>query len=326
MSRILRSIAPGLALVIVLLCPLKGAQEVNPALKASESSINIGAASLYTRATGQGRPVIVLHGGPDFDQSYLLPDLDRLADTFRLIYYDQRGRGKSAKNIRPQDVTLKSDIADLDRVREHFRLQAPVLLGHSWGSVLALEYTLRHPKQVSYLILVNPAPVSASDLAVMRKAYLNALGADMERQRQILAGAAYQSGDPEEVTARYRIHFKHALARSEDYEKLMAAMKRAFISQGADGIVKARAVEDQLMRDTWQSPGYNLIPKLRSLKIPALVITGEHDFIPPEIAEHIAKALPNARLVILKDCGHFSYMECPDQVRNAIDNFFQPKR
>ena len=44
----------------------------------------------------RGQPVIVLHGGPDFDQSYLLPEMDRLSDSFRLIYYDQRGRGKSA--------------------------------------------------------------------------------------------------------------------------------------------------------------------------------------------------------------------------------------
>jgi proline iminopeptidase len=57
----------------------------------------------------------VLHGGPDFDHSYLLPDLDRLSDSFRLIYYDQRGRGRSADGVRAEDVTLASDIADLDR-------------------------------------------------------------------------------------------------------------------------------------------------------------------------------------------------------------------
>ncbi len=62
-----------------------------PALR--EGYIPAGNARLYYRDIGQGQPIIVLHGGPDFDHTYLLPDLDRLSDSFRLIYYDQRGRG-----------------------------------------------------------------------------------------------------------------------------------------------------------------------------------------------------------------------------------------
>ena len=94
----------------------------------------------------------------------------------------------------------------------------------------------------------------------------------MARQREIVASPAYKEGDPEAVAARYRLHFKPALARPEDYEKLMARMKAAFIRQGKDGILKARAVEDQLMRDTWQVNGYDLLPRLRSLRIPTLVL------------------------------------------------------
>ena len=291
-----------------------------------ESRIPVGRASLYCREIGQGQPIIVLHGGPDFDHGYLLPDMDRLADAFRLIYYDQRGRGKSADQVQPEDVTLASEIADLDTVRQHFNLEAPALLGHSWGVVLALEYALRHPTRVSRLILMNPAPASANDLAVMRKAYIQKLGADMDRQREILASAGYKEGDPEVVAARYRLHFKPALARPEDYEKLMATMKAEFISQGKEGILKARAVEDQLMRDTWQTNGYDLLPKLRTLRIPTLVIYGDHDFIVREIAGHIAGAIPNARLVTLRNCGHFAYLERAGEARKAIDDFFRRTR
>jgi len=98
-------------------------------------------------------------------------------------------------------------------------------------------------------------------------------------------------------------------------------MKAGFISQGKDGIVKARAVEDRLMQDTWERPGYDLMPKLAALRMPSLVIWGDHDFIPIEIATHIARAIPNARLVTLKECGHFAYMECPSDLRAAIDGF-----
>jgi proline iminopeptidase len=288
-----------------------------------ESRIHVKKASLYSREIGRGQPIIVLHGGPDFDHGYLLPDLDRLADVFRLIYYDQRGRGGSADHVQPEDVTLSSDVEDLDKVRQHFQLESVALLGHSWGAVLALEYALRHPTRVSHLILMNPAPASASDVAVLRKAYAKKLGADMDRQREILASAAYKEGDPEAVAARYRLHFKPALTRPEDYEKLMATMKAGFTSQGKEGIVKARAVEDRLMRDTWEVDGYDLLPKLRKLSTPTLVIAGDHDFIPGEIAVHIARAIPNARLVTIRNCGHFAYLECAGDVRRALNDFFR---
>lgn len=294
-----------------------------PVATPRESRIPAGPASLYAREIGRGKPIVVLNGGPDFDHAYLLPDLDRLADTYRLIYYDQRGRGRSAAGVRAEDVTLASDVEDVDTVREHFQLSSTALLGHSWGAVLALEYTLRHPTRVSHLILMNPAPVSAADVALLRKAYLARLGADMEQQRAIVAGAAYQAGDPEAVAARYRIHFKPALERPEDYEKLMATMKAAFLSQGAAGIIKARAVEDRLMDDTWNVASYDLTPKLASLRIPTVVIWGDHDFIPLEISTHIARAIPDAQLITLEDCGHFAYLERPDDVRKVLSDFFR---
>jgi proline iminopeptidase len=75
------------------------------------------------------------------------------------------------------------------------------------------------------------------------------------------------------------------------------------------------------MQDTWLSPEYDLLPKLKNLKIPALVIYGDHDFIPAATATHITQAIPNARMVTLRDCGHFSYLECPIAVREQIDAF-----
>jgi len=321
-------ISLGLAAVLATVLPLASAraQQGDHIPAPREGRIPVGKSGLYSRDLGRGRPVIVLHGGPDFDHSYLLPELDRLADSFHLIYYDQRGRGSSAEQVLPEDVSLASDVEDLDLVIRHFRLDSAVVLGHSWGAVLALEYARRHPDRVSHLILMNPAPVSASDVAVLRKAYLEKLGAEMDRQRAIMAGAAYREGDPKAVTARYRIHFKPALARAADYEKLMARMQAAFLRQGKGGIVKARAVEDRLMADTWDVKGYDLLPGLRQLRIPTLVIFGDHDFIPAAISWHIADAIPGARLVTLRDCGHFAYLECAGEVRGALDDFFRRAR
>jgi proline iminopeptidase len=291
-----------------------------------ESRIPVGGAELYARDIGQGTPIIVLHGGPDFDHSYLLPELDRLSDSYHLIYYDQRGRGRSADGVQPDDVTLASDIADLEKVRQYYHLDSVVLLGHSWGTVLALEYALRYPDRVSHMILMNPAPASEADYKQLRNDWLEKRAADMERRKAIAETAAYKEADPEAVTAYYRIHFKPALARSEDYEKLITRMQASFIQQGKAGIIKARAVESRLMTETWALSGYNLLPKLKTVSIPTLVIYGDHDFIPAATAEHITQAIPNARMVTLKDCGHFTYLECPVAVHEQVDAFFAGRK
>jgi proline iminopeptidase len=275
---------------------------------------------LYSREIGKGTAIIVLHGGPDFDHSYLLPDMDRLSDSYRLIYYDQRGRGRSAEGVRPEDVTLDSDIADLEKVRQYFKLDSVVLLGHSWGTVLALEYALRYPQRVSRMILMNPAPASTDDFKQFRKERLERLGSDADRLNAMRASAAYQEGDPDAVAAYYRILFKQGLNRPADLEKVIARLRGSFTREG---VLKARAVEDRLMSDSWLSPTYDLLPKLKTLKIPTLVIYSDHDFIPAATAAHITQSIPNARLVTLKDCGHFSYLECPVAVREEIDALFR---
>src|SRR6476646_6321856 len=76
-------------------------------------------------------------------------------------------------------------------------------------------------------------------------------------------------------------------------------MQASFVRQGSAGIIKARAVESRLMSETWAAPEYNLLPRLKGLRIPTLVITADHEFIPISAAEHIAQAIPNARMVTL---------------------------
>lgn len=284
-----------------------------------EARIPVGHAELFSREIGKGQPIIVLHGGPDFDHSYLVPDMDRLSDSFRLIYYDQRGRGKSADRVQPEDVTLESEIGDLEKVRQYFRLDSAAILGHSWGSVLALEYAIRHPDRVSHLILMNPAPASADDFMQLRKERREKRAADLDRMKAVSATAGYNEGDPDVVAAYYRIHFKTALRRPEHFEKVIASLRASFTKEG---ILKARKIEDRLMNETWLSNGYDLLPKVGSLRIPTLVIYGDHDFIPADTAAHIARAIPKARLVTLTQCGHFSYLECPDAVRREINDLF----
>lgn len=277
-------------------------------------------AALFYRAIGEGKPIVILHGGPDFDHNYLLPDMDRLSDAFRLLYYDQRGRGRSAGSVRPEDVSIQSEIEDLEGLREYFRLESVAVLGHSWGGLLAMEYAIRHPHRVSHLILMNTGPASHDDYLLFRR-QLSVLRAvsDVEEMNALSARAKYRAGDPDTVAAYYRIHFRPTLRQPEHLERVIARLRSTFTT---GGILKARAIEERLMDETWLSSAYDLFPELERLRIPTLVIHGDHDLIPVACAAHIAQAIPGARLALMSDCGHFTYLECPDEVRKEIAIFF----
>jgi len=297
------------------MCPNLQSDQLAP----HEGYIPIKIAELYYREVGQGWPILILHGGPDFDHSYLLPDMDRLSDSFRLIYYDQKGRGKSARNVRTEDVTIQSDIEDLESVREYLQLESVAVLGHSWGGLLAMEYAIRHSDRVSHLILMNTAPASHDDYILFRQDRLKRATADIEKFNAWSSDTKYQEGDPDTVAAYYRIHFRAALRQPEHLERVIKSLRLSFTKEG---ILKARQIEECLMNETWSSNGYNLLPKLKELSVPTLILHGDHDFFPTDCAAHVAQAISGARFVLLRECGHFSYLECPDGVYKAIVDFF----
>jgi proline iminopeptidase len=280
-----------------------------------EGYIPVGNAGLYYRETGSGQPMVILHGGPDFDHTYLLPDMDYLSDSCRLIYYDQRGRGRSAANFEPEDVTIQSEIGDMERLRMYFGLGSVAVLGHSWGGLLALEYAIRHPDRVSHLILLNSGPASHADYMLFRQERLRKSPRDVEKLEALASTPEYQEGSLTADADYYRIHFSSTLRQPGHLERVVNSLRLNFTSQG---ILKAREIEAWLMTETWSSEEYDLLPQLQQLKIPTLLIHGDYDLVPQECAEHIAHAIPGARLVLLKDAGHFSFLEFPAEVRREI--------
>ncbi|HEX5159434.1 MAG TPA: alpha/beta hydrolase [Ktedonobacterales bacterium] len=276
-------------------------------------------AALYYRDIGQGQPIIILHGGPSFDHNYLLPDLDRLADAFRLIYYDQRGRGKSAWSVQPAAVSLQSEMDDLEALRAHLQLEQAALLGHSWGGLLALEYALRHPERVSRLVLLNTAPASYGDFQLFERQLNMREPEDVERMRVLESSPTFEEGDLETRAAYYRLYFQPTLRPLELLYRLSA---RLHLGWTKETVLTARATTGRLWEETAESPEYNLLPQITRLRIPTLVLHGDYDFVPVACAAHIAEAIPDARLVVLPDCGHFSYLERPDAVREALTEFF----
>jgi proline iminopeptidase len=284
-----------------------------------EGAVPVEGATLYVRDIGQGPPIILLHGGPGFDHQYLLPDMDRLADAFRLIYYDQRGCGRSAANVQPADVSLQSEMDDLEALRASLHLERTAILGHSWGGLLAMEYALRHPERVSHLILLNTAPASHDDCTLFQHERDAKIPGGAEWLGELRSRPGFAEGDREPRVAYYRVYYGVTLRVPELLDRLIEHLQAGWTTED---VLRARAIADRLWGETYESTKYNLLPQLTRLHIPTLIVRGDYDFVPLACAAHIAEAMPSARLVVLRDCGHFSYLERPEEVRQALSAFF----
>ena len=120
---------------------------------------------LFYRIVGAGPDtVIVLHGGPGLTQDYLAADLEPLADRHALLFYDQRGTGRSTMVTDSTGLAGDRFAEDVESIRLHFGIDKVTLLGHSWGSGLAVLYAERYPERVSQMILVGSMPLTRKGL------------------------------------------------------------------------------------------------------------------------------------------------------------------
>ena len=261
--------------------------------------------TLFERRKGAGPPTVVLHGGPGAHHDYLLPGFDRVAHRRLLIYYDQRGGGRSPVG-REIPTGWREQVADLEALRAIWDIPRLSLAGYSWGSLLAVLYALEHPDRVASLALVSPAPVWR--------------GGRVEFERRLAA----RNANPEVQAARAAVQAGGLRERSpEEYRRKMFEFSVAgyFHDWRKSAELTPFRITGRTQQEVWDSLGdFDLRPRIPSLQVPALVVHGEDDPIPAETARELAGLL-RARLVSLPDCGHVPYLESPELFASALDDF-----
>src|SRR5215207_1742134 len=146
----------------------------------------VGGISIFERRIGRGPPTVVLHGGPGAHHDYLLPGFDSLAGNRELIYYDQRGGGRSPVS-RETPVGWREHVADLEDLRQQWGLEHLTLAGYSWGGLLALLYSIEFPDRVTRLALVSPAPAwREARLEFESRFQQRNLATGLQHERQVL--------------------------------------------------------------------------------------------------------------------------------------------
>jgi proline iminopeptidase len=234
----------------------------------------------------------------------------RLADRRELLFYDQRGGGRSRVDG-GDPITWRTHVADLERVVAELRADPLVLVGYSWGGLLALLYAIeaaagRASPAPQQMLLIDPAPVSRRYRLEFEAEFArrqNAAG--VRRLREELAASRLRERDPDAY-------------RHRTFELSVAGY---FADPDLARDLTPFRVVGRVQQTVWESLGdYDLVRDLASVRLPTLVVHGREDPIPLASSEACARALA-ARLVVLEQCGHVPYVEQPDALFDAAEAF-----
>jgi proline iminopeptidase len=272
--------------------------------------------------------LLVLHGGPGASHDYLLPQMLELASDHRLIFYDQRGGGRSRAEDRTP-VTWQTHVEDLASLVRELSLEPLTLVGYSWGGLLALLYSVAvsgafRAQGIAFSPTVEQAPAPARMVLICPAPPTNQLRAQFS----------------EELARRQRAPWiqeeRAAIAASGLRERDPAAYAKRIFELGVAGYFadpgRAREltpfrVIGRVQQSVWESlAGYDLTRELPLIGAPTLVLHGAHDAIPLASSSLIASALPRAELVVLDESAHVPYVEGKVAFFAAVREFLQRTR
>ena len=249
-------------------------------------------------------PILLLHGGPGASHDYLLPQMLELAREHRLVMYDQRGGGRSREDADRASITWEDQVAGVARVATELQVEPLVIVGYSWGGMLALLYTIESARGVvqpapARLALIDPAPMDRATRETFEQEFTRRqAGPEIAAMRQELAESGLRERDPD--TYRQRM-FELSVAG------YFADPRRA------SDLTPFRVI-GRVQQTIWKSLGdYDLIPALGTVRLPAFIAHGRQDPIPLASSESAARAL-GTHCLVLERCGHVPYVEQPEQL------------
>jgi proline iminopeptidase len=253
------------------------------------------------------RPVaFLLHGGPGGDHSGFKPAFSPLAERMQLVYVDHRGQGRSARGPK-ETYTLDNNVEDLEALRQHLGIEQVVVIGVSYGGMVALAYASRYPERVSHLVAIVTSP--SYHFLERARALLAERGTDEQRAMgDILWAGAFED---EEQLQHYYAVMGPLYSLKFDPEKARESRARGIrsveaINEGFGGFLRT----------------YDVTGDLDKVTAPTLVIGGRHDWIcPPELSEEIARLIPHADLRIFENSSHSVAADEHDALMDLIKGF-----
>jgi proline iminopeptidase len=286
------------ALGLARVAPSRAEPTRKAALENGEFTAKLNGLKLWYRVSGQG-PVCLMPTpgwGPSSDLYFRT--LKPLEKSFTIVYFDTRGTGRSDRPKAATEYTWVHLVADLDALRAHLKQDRVWMMGHSEGGMQIMHYACRYPDRVRGLILL-------ATMAVMRPADPSIIARAMRRKDEPWfpeVMKAYQVGLPK-TDEEMAVQQKKLLpilwadpARIEKHQEHFAAT--------------SMSIEARRGTEASRSQGFDLTAELRRVRAPALIVAGDKDILcPPAAARQIHLSLPNSKLLLMEDCGHFPWLE-----------------
>jgi proline iminopeptidase len=282
----------------------------------TEGRAKVPGGTIWWMKVGNGgkTPLLTLHGGPGAGHNYLLP-LKALADERPVVFYDQLGCGKADS---PQDekiYTIQRSVDELDAVRRALGLEKIVLFGHSWGSMLAIEYMCQgRGKGVEKLVLGGAlASVPQTNAGQMRliAALPNGDGAKLRALEK-----AHKEQSPEYQRITDEFYARHVLRANPPPPDAAASFD-----------IVGKSIAYRVMNGPNEFTivgvikGWDRRKDLGRIKVPTLIVTGTYDEVTLDCHQTIQKGIKGSKLVILPGCSHMAMDEKPELYVSTLRKF-----
>jgi proline iminopeptidase len=277
----------------------------------TKNTIVNGDAKIHFRTFGNGKPMLIINGGPGMNSDGFATLAEKLSKDNQTIIYDQRGTGKSTlKRIDASTITMDLMVADIEALRKHLKIEKWIVLGHSFGGMLASYYATKHPENIDRLILSSSG---GHDLALRSNTTSRMNDKLTETEKDSLAywNEKINQGD---TSYKARIGRGRAMASAYVYDKKNTAIIAERLTQG-------NAEINNLLWKNMTDIKFDCAPKLTTFHRPVLIIQGKDDILDLSIAENDHKIFKNSKLVLLDKCGHYGWLDTPDAYFSAIHNF-----
>jgi proline iminopeptidase len=280
-------------------------------------------ARLYYRISGHGADTIIaIHGGPGMDQESIYADFQPLAARHTVIFYDQRGGGKSTLPADTTTLVAARQIQDLDELRLHFGLSRVTLIAHSYGPLLAASYAIAHPSNVTRMVFFGPVPPRRGNFF---QRYGQNINARLDSaQRAAMSRASRQMTNPvsslDQVRAACREYWALGMRpRLAEPDRTLPLIKSDLCATDPAGIRYGNRVGNRIIMGSYGD--WDLRSALRTLTVPTLIVHGENETIPMDLIDEWVTAMPHARLVKVPRAAHFTYAERPEFVWPIVEKF-----
>jgi len=262
---------------------------------------------------GEGTPLLCLHGGPGFPSDYLEP-LERLADDRRVIFYDQLGCGRS-DHPKGVEWSVELFVRELAVLRQRLGLEEVVLLGHSWGGMLALEHVLAGAAGVRALVLCNTLARVSDWIAEARR--LRSLLPPEAREALDRHEAAGTTDHPEYQKAKAEYYRRH-VCRLDPWPPCLC---RSFDYLHEDPSVYRAMWGPSEFTCTGRLCGYDVVGRLGEVAAPTLLVSGEHDEATPLVVGRLHRGIRGSQWELMDGCSHMPHLEDTERFLSIVRSF-----